>query len=334
MRTAGEAGAVGLAIDIGQTQARIRVLAAGDARGDAREVAGEVAGEAARGAAREIETRGFVYGADLLSAIPALVRESTQRLEVSHVAAVAVGSTGVHGRVPPIDGIARELHRDHGVRRTVVADDAVTAYLGARGEVDGVVVAAGTGMVGLGLGPAGAARVDGVGGMIGDEGAGWWIGRRGLIAAISASDGRPQASPALLERLESRFGPVAGFPGVVAADESPVALVASFAKDVAEVARAGDPVATSIWREAGAHIAGVVVAGAVRSGLDGAVPWVLLGRLGAADDLLRPGWDPVLASALPGATRVAPEGMPLDGVARLLDIDTARFGAMVRAVEP
>jgi len=105
------------------------------------------------------------------------------------------------------------------------------------------------------------------------------------------------------------------------------------AKDVAEGAREGDEVATGIWREAGAHIAGVVVAAATRSGLDGEVPWVLLGRLGAADDLLRPGWEPVLRAGLPGAALVAPDGMPLDGVTRLLGVDTAPFGAMVRAVE-
>lgn len=306
---------VGLAIDIGQTQARIRVLGA----------AGASAGEH--------EVRGFAYGGDLLAVIPEIVDDAAGVRGLDRIDAVTVGSTGLYGRVPAVDGMAHRLDRDHGVRRTIVADDAVTAYLGARGDAHGVVVAAGTGMVGLGLGPRGAARVDGVGGMIGDDGAGWWIGRRGLIAAISAADGRAPASRALLARLESRFGAVAEFPAVLAADEHPVAVVASFAKDVAEVAREGDEVATGIWREAGAHIAGVVVAAATRSGLDGEVPWVLLGRLGAADDLLRPGWEPVLRAGLPGAALVAPDGMPLDGVTRLLDVDTARFGAMVRAVE-
>lgn len=307
---------VGLAIDIGQTQARVRVLGAGSRAGE-----------------REHEVPGFAYGSDLLAVIPSIVDDVARVRGFERIDAVAIGSTGLYGRVPAIEGLAERLHRDHRVRRTVVADDAVTAYLGARGDAHGVVVAAGTGMVGLGLGPAGAARVDGVGGMIGDDGAGWWIGRRGLIAAISASDGRPDASPALLDRLERRFGGVAEFPAALAADENPVAVVASFAKDVAEVAREGDAVARRIWREAGAHIAGVVVAAALRAGLEREVPWVLLGRLGAADDLLRPGWEPVLHSAVPGVARVAPGGMPLDGVTRLLDVDPARFGAMVRAVE-
>lgn len=300
-----------IAVDIGQTAARARVLA------------GALGG-------REVQVSGFAYGSDLRTVIPAIAAEVAQSLGIDAVDSLAVGSTGLYGRVPPLDGLGRMLRERLGVARTLVADDAVTAYLGAMGEAPGVVVAAGTGLVGLGLGPAGAARVDGVGGMIGDEGAGWWIGRRGLIAAISAADGRPQASSALLGRLEERFGAVADFPASLAANPRPVAVVASFAKDVADAARDGDAIASGIWREAGAHIGGAVLAAAQRSGLEGAVPWMLLGRLGAADDLLQPGWEPVLGEALPEAVRVPTAGSPLAGAVRLIGADTAPFGPMVR----
>lgn len=300
-----------LAIDIGQTQARIRVLGA---------------------AAPEREVSGFAYGADLLEVIPSIVEEAAHGLGLETIDALAVGSTGLYGHVPPIDALAERLRRRFGVSRVVVADDAVTAYLGAMGRGHGVVVAAGTGMVGLGHGPSGSARVDGVGGMIGDEGAGWWIGRRGLIAAISAADGRPQGSKALLQMLEARFGPVADFPAALAASPSPVAVVASFAKDVADAARGGDTIAASIWAEAGVHIGGVVAAAAARSGLEGTVPWALIGRLGAAVDLLEPGLTRSLGDLLPDADRVAPVGQPLDGVAILLDVEPADFAPMVRAV--
>lgn len=303
---------VDLAIDIGQTQARIRAVHDGSP-------------------GRELEVDGFAYGSNLFDSITRIVSECAEELGLHRVDAVAVGSTGLHGRVPAVDGVLSELHRTVGTTSMVLADDAVTAYLGARGDHDGVVVAAGTGMVGLGLGPAGAVRVDGVGYLIGDEGSGWWIGRQGIVAAISAADGRPDGSAALLARLQTRFGAVADFPGILAAEPSPVAVVASFAKDVADAAREGDAVATDIWHEAGEHIGGVIAAAASRAELGDDPQWTLIGRLSRADDLLQPGLDARLASLVPRASRVPPIGGPLDGVSRLLHVDTARFAPMVRA---
>lgn len=304
---------VDFAIDIGQTQARIRPLGADGPR-------------------VEIRVDGFAYGADLLDTIARIADTAAERVGADVVSAVAVGSTGLYGRVPPIDDLLARLHDRFGARNVVVADDAVTAYLGARGDSDGVVVAAGTGMVGLGRGPAGAVRVDGAGGMIGDEGAGWWIGRQGLIAAISATDGRLPASPALLARLEKRFGAVEEFPARLAAEAAPVAIVASFARDVADVAREGDAVSAEIWRRAGEHIGGVIAAAAARAGLDDGAHWALIGRLTAADDLLQPGLEDQLAQRLPHGIRTDAIGEPLDGVARLLSVDTAGYGPMVRAL--
>lgn len=301
---------VDLAIDIGQTQARIRVIGAGSTR--------------------EIETPGFAYGSNLPDSIVRIVEESAHTFETKAITAVAVGSTGLYGQVPPVDDIRDRLHRSMGTTRVVVADDAVTAYLGARGDKDGVVVAAGTGMVAFAHGPTGAARVDGAGGMIGDEGAGWWIGRQGLIAAISAADGRWNNSPALLDRLEVRFGQVTAFPARLAAHPSPVAVVASFAKDVAEVAREGDEVATRIWHQAGGHVAAAIAAGASRAGLGPDAKWTLIGRLTAAFDLLAPGIHECLATLLPDSARVPAIGEPLDGVERLLTVDTTRYAPMVR----
>jgi N-acetylglucosamine kinase-like BadF-type ATPase len=301
---------VDLAIDIGQTQARIRVIENG-------------------GPGQELEIGGFAYGSDLLAAIGDIAERSAEGLGLARVGSIAVGSTGLYGLVPDVQNVLHRLHRSLGVTRVVVADDAVTAFLGARGDRDGVVVAAGTGIVGLGRGPAGAARVDGVGGMIGDEGSGWWIGRQGLIAAISAADGRRGASGPLLARLVARFGPVAEFPARLAADASPVAVVASFAKDVADIAREGDPVAAGIWRHAGTHIGTVIAAAASRGGLGDDAEWTLIGRLSRAIDLLEPGLDAGL-DGLARGQRVAAVGEPLDGVARLLTIASHDYAPMVR----
>lgn len=301
------------AIDIGQTQARVRTVS-DTLRHD------------------DVEVPGFAYGADLLATIHRVAVDAAARIGVTTVEAVAVGSTGLYGRVPSLTELGRELRSSLGTCRVVVADDAVSSHLGALGDQDGVVIAAGTGLVGLARGPAGAARVDGVGSMIGDDGSGWWIGRRGLIAAISASDGRPAASRRLLDRLESRFGPVAAFPAALASNTAPVAVVASFAKDVADAARDGDEVAASIWHEAGGHIGAAVLAGASRAGLSGTTRWSLIGRLAQADDLLQAGIGERLRSS-PALERVAPAGDPLDGVARLLHVRTAAYAPMAASVE-
>lgn len=303
---------VDLAIDIGQTQARIRALQRGSACG-------------------EFDMDGFAYGSDLLETIARIVDGTADRLGVDSVASVAVGSTGLYGRVPDVGDLLERLHRSVGTTSVVVADDAVTAYLGARGDQDGVVVAAGTGIVGLAKGRDRAARVDGVGSMIGDEGSGWWIGRQGLIAAISAADGRRPASATLLDRLEARFGPVGDFPARLAREASPVAVVASFAKDVADVARAGDDVASRIWRQAGGHVGTTIAAAASRAGLGGDARWTLIGRLSGAADLLAPGLDERLSVLLPHGSQEPPLGEPLDGVGLLLGADVTRYAPMVQA---
>ena len=136
----------------------------------------------------------------------------------------------------------------------IVSNDAVTAHLGALGGEPGVVIVAGTGVIALAVGRDGRwARADGYGALLGDDGGGHWIGRRGLAAALRARDGRPGGSRALLERAEARFGERI-VPAVYDAPD-PVATIAAFARDVAEAARAGDEVAAAVWDEAARELA-------------------------------------------------------------------------------
>ena len=64
------------------------------------------------------------------------------------------------------------------VERLAIASDGLTSLLGALGERDGAVVAAGTGTVVRGAGAASAwSKVDGWGSLLGDAGSGFAIGR-------------------------------------------------------------------------------------------------------------------------------------------------------------
>lgn len=290
-----------LAIDVGQTQSRVRFIGAA-------------------GRSVDVELDGFRYGSDILDTVRDRCEAAAASAGVREVRAVAAGVTGLYGAAPDPASLVRSLHRSLGVERVVIADDAVTSHLGALQGRPGALVAAGTGLVGLGVGPAGAARVDGVGSLIGDDGSGWWIGRRGIIAALSARDGRSAGSPTLLAALEEQYGPAASVPSLIAASPFPVGLVASFAPAVAAAARRGDRQATLIWSEAAAHIADAVIAAGTRAGFarDDAVDWAVSGRLTAAADLLDPLLDRLVSDRFAGATRVDPHGSALDGAARLL----------------
>lgn len=249
----------------------------------------------------------------LLPAARGLLAEAGQRAgaDGGPVAAVCVGAAGMatlgdglRARLP--GALAEQL----ATRRLALAADAVTGYAGALGERPGAVVAAGTGLIGLGTDLRGWRRVDGWGHLLGDCGSGAWIGRAGLEAALRAHDGRRGGSAALLARAELRFGPAGGLPGKLYPRTDRPAVLASFAPDVAGCAQDGDPVAEGILREAGARIAETAAA-ACPPGGESTVA-LTGGLLGIGEPLLRPLREE-LRQLLPAASLVPAAGGPLDG---------------------
>jgi N-acetylglucosamine kinase-like BadF-type ATPase len=103
---------------------------------------------------------------------------------------VCLGMAGVDreedGRV--IRGIMQRL----GFRTAaLIVNDALIALVAGAGRAPGVVVISGTGSIAYGVGPRGlAARAGGWGPILGDEGSGYWIGRRALEAVMREVDGR------------------------------------------------------------------------------------------------------------------------------------------------
>lgn len=139
--------------------------------------------------------------------------------------------------------------------RVILTNDAITSYLGALGFEPGVVVAAGTGVIALaGNTDGGFARGDGWGYILGDDGGGYYVGRRGLASALRASEGRG-GSGALLERATQTFGPPEEIKRRVYGAANPVKEVAAFAPEVAAAAREGDNEAKKIWADAASEAA-------------------------------------------------------------------------------
>ena len=182
-------------------------------------------------------------------------------------AAVCLGIAGVDrvDDAATIRGVMRRLgFRDH----TLIVNDALIALVAGAGEPVGLVIVAGTGSIAYGVNAAGqAARSGGWGPVLADEGSGYWIGRRALVAVMRHADGRgPRTAltPMVFERLN-----------VAKADEivSEIyegaerrQLVATLGSLVAEAQGAGDVVAAEILKDAAAEL--VMAAASVIGRLD------------------------------------------------------------------
>jgi N-acetylglucosamine kinase-like BadF-type ATPase len=118
-----------------------------------------------------------------------VIDQATRGREIG-VDAVCLGVAGVDR---PNDGrVIREIMRRLGFRtNTVIVNDALIALVAGAGSNPGVVVISGTGSIAYGVShQAVAARAGGWGSTLGDEGSGYWIGRRALEAVARDVDRR------------------------------------------------------------------------------------------------------------------------------------------------
>ncbi|MFE1348371.1 N-acetylglucosamine kinase, partial [Streptomyces sp. NPDC058757] len=250
----------------------------------------------------------------LESALPAVDALRAEAGDGRPVLAAAVGAAGMATLGEELRAVLPGAFAEAwGVRGTVLAADAVTAYAGALGARPGAVVAGGTGLIALGTDLSGWRRADGWGHLLGDCGGGAWIGRAGLEAAMRAYDGRRGGSPALLARAEKLHGPAAGLPAALYPRTDRPAVLAAFAPEVAACA-ADDPVAAGILERAAEHIADA--AGAACPPDPTAVVALTGGLFRLGEPLLAP-LRAALAERLPGVAAVAPAGDPLDGAVAL-----------------
>ncbi|WP_211188842.1 N-acetylglucosamine kinase [Gordonia asplenii] len=232
---------------------------------------------------------------------------------------LAVGISGLtpaNSRPDELLAACREL----GIVRVALAHDSVSAYLGSNGWNFGAVVAAGTGIVGLGVSADTVGRVDGWGYLFGDAGSAYWIGRAGIAAALRAFDGRAAATT--LEALTvQHFGPLPELYVAVQSDPDRVSKVAAFAVVVAAAADDGDLVATQIIDDAADELAHTVCTAArnvaPRWPAPPRISWT--GKVITGNDALRARFVERVRASIPDADVAAPLGSPLDGVARLFD---------------
>ncbi len=267
------------------------------------------------GTSRDAVHPGIRTDAPLLPQLAAVVRAELERTDVA-VHVVAAGVSGLTDAEADPDAL-RQLLAGTGVARVVMAHDSTTSFLGALGDGQGVVVAAGTGVVTLAVGRAAVARVDGWGYLMGDAGSGYWIGREALDAVMRAFDGRGSPT-ALTDAVRARWPHLPDAYIDLQSDPGKVGVVAAFAEPVARAALDGDAVAISISRRAAAELAASAAAALRRTGQaeDAADVCAIGGVFGSP--VLRAAFEAAVTAA--GSRLVPPRGHGIDGVERLVDL--------------
>jgi N-acylglucosamine-6-phosphate 2-epimerase len=236
------------------------------------------------------------------------------------IPALGVGLSGFESAAEEdLARIAEVLRRATGAERIALASDGVTSLLGALGERPGAVVAAGTGTVAVAHDGRRWAKVDAWGSLLGDAGSGFAIGRAGLDAALRCHDGRG-GSEALREAAVEAFGRLDELPLRVHRAPSPSARVASFAREVARAAAAGDRTAAAIVADAGRELARSTAAALGRLFRPGGVAAVACtGKVFLAGPPLTEAFAAALEELRPGTEVVEASGDSLAGAAMLAE---------------
>ena len=153
---------------------------------------------------------------DTVGALADAVTAAWRLGEFDRVDRAVLGLTTAPAEANAADRLCALVSSAIGVSEVWLADDAVTAHAGALSLGWGVSVVVGTGVACLVLPQAGDARImGGHGFLLGDEGGGFWIGRRALAAILRAHEGRDPSGEApaggLVQAAEREFGPVDEF---------------------------------------------------------------------------------------------------------------------------
>lgn len=251
---------------------------------------------------------GFVHGAGSFQATVDAVRAVARHARIrGPIEVTALGLTGFPNDPPTAERMAQAIAEVLHSKEVRLTQDMVTAHAGALPDGYGVVVAAGTGLVCLGVDRDGSwHKIDGHGYLFGDAGSAFAIGRAGLVAVQRARDGRGPATML----AETELDPVMLYSSPTLVDD-----VAWFAVKVFQCAREHDPVAQAIVERAVADIAETI--GAAVAGItgDGPVPVACVGGLfkGAGEQLTEP-----LRALLPSRAQLTEAaGTSLDGAERL-----------------
>ncbi|MGW8266148.1 MAG: N-acetylglucosamine kinase [Longimicrobiales bacterium] len=207
--------------------------------------------------------------------------------------------------------------RSRGLARIVgVGTDVEGAHRDAFGGGPGVLLVVGTGSMVWGRDPEGREfRVGGWGGMLGDEGSGYWVGLRGLRVVARAADGRGPETTLTETFLRSLHlpEPQALIPWVASATKGEIGALAPA---VLKAGLAGDPGASEVLNEALEELlAHLEVARSRWPAGAGPIPMALVGGLVEEGAGLREGLEKLVAGV--GGRLVPHPVVPVRGAGSL-----------------
>jgi len=187
-----------------------------------------------------------------------VARRAAAQAKVALPANIAlVGAAGA-GRAPEQEALAAAITSAGVAERVAVRSDVEIALAAAFGDQPGILINAGTGSIAYARTPDGRLhRAGGYGWQLGDEGGGYWVGRRALAAAARAHDGLEESST-LMERVLVALG-LQTFDDLIrwTATATP-AQVAALAPHVLNAAREGEIVAQRIVADAAVELSQLV----------------------------------------------------------------------------
>lgn len=284
-----------VAIDAGQTGMKVRIIRSGSAPVD------EV-------------FPGIRTHEPLLAQLAQVARTVARAYDV-RVDVLSAGVSGLTDGESDAAALRTDLADQH-PSRVLLAHDSVTSYLGALGDRPGAVVAAGTGVVTLGVGRHRVARVDGWGYLMGDAGSGYWLGRAMLDGVMRAHDGRGPAT-ALTDVARERWPDLESAYIALQAAPDRVAQIAALARTVAALADS-DAVAADICRRAAEELAlsAATALGRVEEEGDPALEVCAIGGVFRAPTI-RTAFERALAERRPDAVLRPARGEGVDGTSAL-----------------
>jgi len=200
--------------------------------------------------------------------------------------AIFVGAAGA-GRGDVAATICAALESRFPSARIGVRDDAHIALRASVPEGDGAVLIAGTGSIAYAINGETQTRCGGYGYLVGDEGSGFAIGSAAVRSALRVLDGRGQRD-ALVDAVMARLD-AADLSQVLANlyGGDGVALVASLAPVVLELAGSGERSAAKIVQQAALELSDLAKTAVARAQLQqSSAPLVLAGSLFSENTLL------------------------------------------------
>lgn len=271
---------------------------------------GRIIGKGVSGPANYLKEGLYTSKMSLSEAIERALQEAGRdRLSVQMVCAGIAGMGRSNDRLIMKKSFAEIVPN----ARLILETDAFITLVGATEYLPGVIVISGTGSIAMGLNEQGeVARAGGWGHILGDEGSGYDIARRGMAAALHDYDGRgPETLITKMIVDELYLANVEELIGLFYGSESSPRRIAGIYPLVLEAAEEGDMVASNLIEQAASALTEAAVAVIRKLGMESSIfPIALSGGVFRNSPSLRNTFQRILTTQVPGAHLIDPLHSP------------------------